>query len=69
MDVLTFLPIIEILETGLEQASDAKQHAKGEHPECTTNHCLMHAQKSYNSFSLKVVVSPGTLLRVWLVAM
>jgi hypothetical protein len=69
MDVMTFVPVIEILETGLENLSDAKQHPLETHPECTTNHCIMSAQKSYNSFSLKVTASPGTLLRVWLVAL
>jgi hypothetical protein len=40
---MTFLPIIEILETGLENLNDAKQHDHTEHPDCSTNHCILSA--------------------------
>ena len=43
MDPLTFVPIVEVLETGLSDQSEHKATARGEHPECTLNHCQLAA--------------------------
>jgi hypothetical protein len=48
---------------------DALPHVRGINPDCTLNHCITASQKSYNAFSLKVTMAPGTLLRVWIAAL
>ena len=68
MDVMTFVPIVEVL-ANVPDIADVAQTPRGAHPECTTNHCIMSAQKSYNSFLLTVTASPGSVIRVWIVAM
>jgi hypothetical protein len=64
---MTFIPIIEILETGLESTERSKPFIR---PDCDEHPaCYIDPKRTYNSAHMELALSPGTLFRVWIVAL